>query len=539
RGLNNTALVYRYSGQNELALEWLQKSVRLDDSLGLEEPLGDSYNNIALVLVDMKNERLAKEYYFKSLKIKEKYENKRGVFSAYQNIGILYKKIGNYDSALYCFKKGLALAQELSYHKGLIQSNTDLAVVHNILGNRDQAFVHSGRALELALEAQDKDAIAAASLNHGDSHRLRGNYDEARRLIEMGLKASLEVGKMEYTVEAYKMLSQLYEQLQSYKKALEYHKLHKQTSDTLSSTYNSEKMAELQTKYETQKKEQQIAEQDVQINQQLAALQQNRIILIAVSITSVLVLFIVLLLRNRQRRKEQLYLQAVQLEAKGAELNASVSAQEKERARYARDLHDGFGQMISILNINLKNLENDPTRDERQVVFDTSAQVLSDMYDELKNICFDLMPETLIKYGLASALKEFTNRINSLDKIFIELDVFGLESRLSEVLEISLYRICQEWINNILKYSDASKVTIQITTDQKELTLMIEDDGMGFDKAILQDSDGNGWKNLQGRVSIIKGQLELETTPGVKGNSLIVDAPVSYINIDQSTTVST
>ena len=97
-----------------------------------------------------------------------------------------------------------------------------------------------------------------------------------------------------------------------------------------------------------------------------------------------------------------------------------------------------------------------------------------------------------------------------------------------------MYRIIQEWINNILKYSNAQKVTVQLTMDQEEITLLIEDDGAGFDRNILINSEGNGWKNLNTRTKLIGGELELETQPDKKGNVLIVNAPSKLITIDQT-----
>lgn len=202
-----------------------------------------------------------------------------------------------------------------------------------------------------------------------------------------------------------------------------------------------------------------------------------------------------------------------------------VNSQENERNRFARDLHDGIGQMISILNMNLKSLKENAKPNERQRVFEASSGIIDDMYGELKNICFDLMPQTLIKNGLESALKEFTDRVNDSGRLFVELNVFGLTGRLHELQEISLYRISQEWVNNILKYSDAEKIMLQITQDEEEITLMIEDDGSGFDKDLLINSKGNGWKNLNTRTNLIKGQLELETQPDKKGSVLIMNAP--------------
>ncbi|MEP4532748.1 MAG: ATP-binding protein, partial [Cyclobacteriaceae bacterium] len=161
----------------------------------------------------------------------------------------------------------------------------------------------------------------------------------------------------------------------------------------------------------------------------------------------------------------------------------------------------------------------------KEDVFENSSKVLDDMYKELKGICFNLMPETLIKSGVVDAIREFATRVNHTGKVFVEVDTFGITERLQDLQEISIYRITQEWINNVLKYSDADKITISLTSDEEEITLLIEDNGSGFDKNDLINGNGNGWKNMNSRANLIKGELELDTTAGIRGSSLIVNAP--------------
>lgn len=216
-------------------------------------------------------------------------------------------------------------------------------------------------------------------------------------------------------------------------------------------------------------------------------------------------------------------------------MQALVKGQEDERDRFARDLHDGFGGMISALNLNLKGLKSVKSTDaeKRLDVFNASSEILKSMHTELKNICFDLMPQTLVKKGLQAAVEEFGSRINASGEKQVEVIFFGLKDRLPELQEISLYRITQEWTNNILKYSDATQISIQVTKHEDEITLMIEDNGMGFDRDELIQGKGNGWKNLNSRANLISGELELDTTPGQRGNTLILNAALSVQKADR------
>ena len=136
------------------------------------------------------------------------------------------------------------------------------------------------------------------------------------------------------------------------------------------------------------------------------------------------------------------------------------------------------------------------------------------------------MPQTLIMDGLGAALKEFVSRINQGDKLRIEILLFEMDDRLSQIQEISLYRISQEWINNILKYSNATHISLQLTKDTKEVTLLIEDNGQGFNKNKLKSNTGNGWKNINSRTNLIKGEIEVDTNPETIGTTFILNSPL-------------
>ena len=116
-------------------------------------------------------------------------------------------------------------------------------------------------------------------------------------------------------------------------------------------------------------------------------------------------------------------------------------------------------------------------------------------------------------------------RVNATGQIRVLVESFGLPERFSELKEIALYRIIQEWVNNVLKYANAKSVTIQLVGHENEVTLTIEDDGAGFDKRKLEDSLGNGWINIQSRIKLIKATVEIDSQPDGKGTTFIVSMP--------------
>lgn len=524
---NNVGIIYTNKAHYDSALDFYQKAldyeIKLYDSTGIAE----AYNNIGVIHFYAGNVDKCLEYITKSIDVQEKSNGTYAVLlKGYNNLGAIYQHYKkDYDSAFKYYDKTRELSKSLDEIRDWTIALNNLSGLFQVSGDLDKALSYSKQAYDVRIKQNNKEGMISSLITLSGIEQMRERYVAAESYLSKALEISQEIGSDQLTLQSYLHLSEHYELKGDYKNALSFARNQIAWKDSVFNESKDRAVSELETKYETEKKEQQIVLQEAKLAEQNAELQRNRILLIASILAIVFVIALAGLQRSRLRKKQQLKLQETQLQAREAEINATISSQEKERARYARDLHDGFGQMISILNMNLKNLNDGAKPDDRQEVFDASSKVIDDMYSELKNICFDLMPQTLIKHGLESALKEFANRINHAGKLAVELNTFGLEERLAEIQEISLYRISQEWINNVLKYSSASKVTLQITKDEKEITLLIEDNGSGFNKSDLVKGEGNGWKNLNTRTNIIQGELELETQQGVKGTTLIVNAP--------------
>ncbi len=512
-------------GDYKKALPAMLFSARTFDSLKLDSGIARVHNELAVYY--RKNNEIEKA--LKSLEISEaaamKAGDKEALGTSYGHQAAFLSREGKWDEALPYVEKTLAIRIEEKDSVGLGYIYLDLAEHAMHRGDSDEAFDFVQKSTDIRKAIGDDQGVAVNSVINGEQFFAMEKYAKAIPCFAKTIELAKPIGYTDLIRFSYDMLQQSYIKIGDYKNAYLSLQQNRIFNDSIFNVERSRALLDMETKYETEKKEQQIALQEAQLSENEAEIERNRFFTIALVVVIVSIIALWLLNRNRLKKKQLLLVQQERLNAREAEINATISSQEKERARYARDLHDGFGQMISILNMNLGSLRNDAKPDDRQKVFEESEKIINEMYDELKGICFDLMPQTLVKNGLTSGLEEFAERINLAGKIFIETNFFGLEERLAELQEISIYRICQEWINNILKYSDADKITLQITKDADEITLLIEDNGTGFEKSLLVNSKGNGWKNLKSRSNLIQGQLELETEVGKKGNTLIVNAP--------------
>ena len=219
----------------------------------------------------------------------------------------------------------------------------------------------------------------------------------------------------------------------------------------------------------------------------------------------------------------------IEYENKLKELSASLQNKiEEDRQRIARELHDDIGQNLLILKMNLINkyrsilnnagLEND---------FQESIDFLQKILLELKIILYDLKPPVLEEMGLNMALSSLINKISGDGLLKGSFNVFGIEERINPKIEITLYRIVQEAINNILKHSYAKEFSVQLIRQDSLIKMLIYDDGVGFNYN-NNGFNGYGLINMRERVESFKGNFKIESSNN-NGTLLVIEIPVEVI----------
>ncbi len=439
---------------------------------------------------------------------------------------INFDDMGKSDLAVDIYKSILNLRENLSSDKQIILSYNNMGNSLMKLGLLDEAKKYIQMNLEAVTANNYAYGIATAKTNLATIAYLEADFSLSEKLMEEAKQISYDIKDKEKILDVLYQYYKLKEAMNQPEEAISFLKQYHQLKDSLYSIDKQRQIQFLEKSFETEQKENQIALQRAEIAENKAQLERNKVLLFGIGVLIVFIIIIALLNQNRIKRKQELSLQKEKSRIKDLELKAIIKSEEKERTRFARDLHDGIGQFISVLKLNLNRLKKDSQSSDLNNSVSESLDVTEKMYQELKNICFNLMPETLIQFGLVAVLEDFILRINSTGRVKINLDVFGLDKRPEEVIEISIYRIIQEWVNNILKYSDATSITIQITADESEISLLIENNGLGFNKEILINGNGFGWKNINSRANLIKADLEIDTSPGRPGTNLTLNCPL-------------
>lgn len=209
-------------------------------------------------------------------------------------------------------------------------------------------------------------------------------------------------------------------------------------------------------------------------------------------------------------------------------LESLVQAQEEERARLARELHDGAGQTLTSLLVRLKAMERKSSTPEVRRELTNMQDIVSETIEQVRDLAYRLRPAALDEFGLPRALEALAKEMTGNTKItaVCELDIQGFE--IPGEIEVVLYRIAQEGLTNIVRHSEARQVNLGLSLEDKGLRMSIEDDGVGFDPGSFSPADGRrhlGLISMRERAEILGGSLEVYTAPG-KGTTVNVFVPV-------------
>jgi signal transduction histidine kinase len=204
-------------------------------------------------------------------------------------------------------------------------------------------------------------------------------------------------------------------------------------------------------------------------------------------------------------------------------LNAIINTEENERRRFAKDLHDGLGPILSTIKMSLSSLAERISDTSGIVILNNTNHLINEAINTIKDISNNLSPHVLSNFGLASAISAFTSKINQTKTIEIDFKSNMENQRFENDKEVVIYRAVCELINNAIRHSGASRIEIELNKHEKFITLQFNDNGRGFDISTLskEDSKGMGLSNIETRVKTVEGVFILESIPG-KGTSALI-----------------
>ncbi|PBQ30265.1 hypothetical protein CNR22_00320 [Sphingobacteriaceae bacterium] len=340
----------------------------------------------------------------------------------------------------------------------------------------------------------------------------------AKEALVDSLAQHLKLAKSEANYEKlknlYRQFSSYYETEKDYKKAYTYSLLYQNASDSLLSNKSN-----MEQSLKTDQKNANKTDSSISSGKRL---QQISFSLLVIASAGILLL---LFLRMRQKRLNAVFRNL--LEEQDSRSRSIIEAEEKERVELVRELNEGIGQQISAARIHISALQTilktENGSDKRML--QNAVDILDDSVKEVRNVTQKMLPNVLVKAGLVEALKSYTSRLSS-EKTKIHFESYGSFERKKPVSESVLYRVVVELITNALRHAEASVITVQIIRHERELSILVEDNGIGFDvKQLMKSNKSNALKGIESRVEFLKGVVFFDSCP-TKGTTVTVEIPL-------------
>ena len=512
---SNYALLYTNSYDVEKKIEYNLKAIKLLEKNHLE--VCRLYFNQAINYAQAEQDSVAKKYLHKSLKNSVLSNNK--LVEAYARKGLAHYAIqeNELDSASVLLERSRLLSEELNSNELSFEIYSKLGELYDKLEMFDKAESYLLKAKEIAFDFGRVYNQLSINIFLGQHETKRKNYLKAiayykdfdalyksNPIPELGALAYREWSEIEKNIGHNKVSRDLLERYVI-------------INDSLFNKQNKNAVADAEAKFETEKKDKEILQQQLEIEKNENQLKKRNLQygymtgLVILLVASLLLLWF--LNQQRQQRKDQELL-ALQRKNQIQTLESLRQGEEQERYRIAKELHDGVNGDLSAIKHKLSQLQK-----TTNIELSEAINMIDDSCDQVRAISHNLVPPVLDKFDLKTAASDYCAQMDDIHKPKIRFQYLGNVLSLSKKNEINIFRIIQELVTNSIKHAKAKEINVQLSAINGHVQLTVEDDGIGYDITQLSN-EGIGLTNVKHRVAYLKGDLDI--TSGNDG---------TYVNI--------
>ncbi len=559
----NLAYVWFYSNEYNKAIIYSEQSLKIAEQLNYNKGIGTSYANLGIILTNKGEYSKATEKYILALPSLTATNDTIALITINQNLGLIFMDLKLFSKAEEYSKNGLRLSKEAGIKSKTAAIGVNLGLLYLNQKQHLKAFNQFKEIEPLVIELNDFQIkyhlaknFAEYYLNHTEDNTNSLKYaleaydyikktnfeNETSYCLNLLGDIYLKIGNIEnseyYNLKAYKLaekinalgvqrntllsLSELYEKKLRYKRAYNYTKKFIKLNDSILSQENNEVIADLTVKYETEKKDNKIASQNLQLQEQENnILKKKNQFNLAISGSGFLLLGSLGLwffYRQRQELKNN-EISALQSQQEVIKLESLIDGEEKERNRLAQDLHDGINGDLAVIKYKISSIEASKFSKKEKTFYDDAINMLDNAVEQVRRISHNLAPPSLHNFDLIEAIQQFCSKQNASHSININFQYFGNRLLLKKENETAIYRIIQELLNNIIKHANATEALVQLNNHDDKLIITVEDNGKGFD--VNTSNNGIGLQNIKSRINFLKADLDINSN--AKGTSFTIE----------------
>jgi two-component system NarL family sensor kinase len=501
-------------GRYDTAMLYYNKAAISFSKVNKQDTLINDYKNLAAQYIRLKRYDKAIDVYNQVISIAPKTGPRQALMTGLQQLGLLNEAKQNYREALNYYKQAFEISDSLDFARKATE-NTSETYSHNFMVDVMGNFKQQSDSIPVILKTiETKEALndtLALTINYfnlGQIYKNKKMYPQALDALQTCLQYAAKIYYTDMQLSAVNEIADLYARMGDYRQSLIYLKKHIALK-TPGSNKNSKTIDELQTKYEVTQREDQLLQQQFEITKRNYWMIGSFVLLVLMLVIGFT------------------YYKQAQLKQRNQAMQAIIDTEESERRRIAQDLHDSVSQTMSAAKINLTVIGGELpfVDDEQRKKFEKAVNLVDYGFREVRTISHNMMPWALHKTGLAQVVKQFIENIEN-NTIAINFFSKGFEVPFDDTIELILYRVLQESVNNVMKHANADRIDISLMRDEATISLTIEDNGKGFDTTNPAVYNGMGLNNLRSRINFLKGKVEFDSQVG-KGTLVSVYIPVT------------
>jgi len=526
---NQLALIYAFLGKYDKRLTYNLQAIKIYESIENKLKAGRTYGDLGFSMYrrDIKKAKFYMQKGIKLLKEKNDFVNLNPV---YDNYGIIQEVSGNTDSAIYYYNLALDLKRNQSDSIGIPFALGHLSGAYLIKKDFKKAKEYLDESYFIRKKRKDIYGIVECLALYGDFYFAQENYKEALSWFTDCYHLAIENKYLQAGQYAAEFASKSYEKIGDFVNTIKFLKIQQTLKDSMLNMTTNKVIAQLEVQFETEKKEKQLAEQEIKITKEQLRVKQGNYTLIGLGLVLVFLLILGRYIYQQQKFKQQKLIEENRLKDELAKVILQNELYE-ERTRISKDLHDNIGSQLTFIISSVDNIgyllktADEKLKEKLNGISNFSRTTITQLRDTIwalnkDEISFDDLKSRLLNY-IESA------KIAKENISFIFHAEVNNNIRFNAIQGINIYRVVQEAINNAIKYSAATTLNISLEELNNKLQLKIQDDGIGFH--VNEVTLGSGLENMKNRAIAIHAQFQIDSTPE-KGTTIILSIPINKTN---------
>lgn len=494
-GLSNLASIYGAMGQHHKAIEHYEASLEVAEQLKDSTTVSRTWFNLGVSWYQLQAFEQAENYYEKALRYATHHQDQVAQARLFNSIGTLYFEKNESERALDFYHKAEELYDELGFATELVMIYNNFAITYEQQGRYQQAMVQYRKAAAWA-----------------DS-----------------------IGSPKDLSQVYLNLSRTFETLEQPDSALHYFRQHTVLNDSLFNAEKNRQILEVEEKYASAEKDRSIAELNQVKLAQEADITLRNILLGGAGLLAVLALLFGINYYQKLQAQKKLAAQEAELnrqsvmevlkESELKSMNAYIDGESSERQRLAGELHDHLGSRLATVKLHYDYLSDQLPEGKQLETLQKANMLLAEVLIEVRQLAHNLTSGVLHQFGLVSATEDLCNAITASSALRVQMDAFDLGDRLPPALELALFRAIQELMTNVIKHARATEIDLQLIRHEEHISIIVEDNGRGFQLEESNKDSGLGLKSIDARITKLGGTFTIDSRPR-HGTTCILEVPI-------------